>query len=244
MILLPAIDILGGQAVRLARGDFDQQTVYDADPLDAARRWLEAGARALHVVDLDGARTGKPTNLAHVSRIAAALDVPIQVGGGLRNAADVSAALAAGASRVIIGTAALRDVDFLDQAIAEHGEQVVVSVDARQGLLAAEGWQEQTRIPITSVVERLGARGVRRFVYSSIDRDGMLNGPDIDGVLEMATAVRGSFVYSGGVSSLDDLAQLIALRQVNLSGVIVGTALYERRFELAEAQELLAGASR
>jgi phosphoribosylformimino-5-aminoimidazole carboxamide ribotide isomerase len=243
VILLPAIDILGGKAVRLARGDFDEQTVYDADPLDAARRWLDAGARALHVVDLDGARAGRPANLAHVSRIAAAVDVPIQLGGGLRNSADVSAALAAGASRVILGTAALRDVDFLDQAIADHGEQVVVSVDARQGLLAAEGWQQQTRIPITSVVERLGARGVRRFVYSSIDRDGMLTGPDIDGVLEMAAAVRGSFVYSGGVASLDDLCRLIALRQVNLSGVIVGKALYERRFELGEAQALLAGAS-
>jgi phosphoribosylformimino-5-aminoimidazole carboxamide ribotide isomerase len=244
MILLPAIDILGGKAVRLARGEFDQQTVYDADPLEAARRWLDAGARALHVVDLDGARTGRPSNLGHVERIAAAAHVPLQVGGGLRSGADVSAALAAGASRVILGTAALRDVDFLDQAIAEHGEQVVVSVDAREGLLAADGWQEQTQIPVTSVVERLGARGVRHFVYSSIERDGTMSGPDVAGVLEMATAVRGSFVYSGGIGSLDDLAALIALRQVNLRGVIVGKALYERRFELGEAQALLAGAAR
>jgi phosphoribosylformimino-5-aminoimidazole carboxamide ribotide isomerase len=182
-------------------------------------------------------------NLAHVARIAAAADVPVQVGGGLRTAADVSAALAAGASRVILGTAALRDVDLLDQAIAEHGEHVVVSVDARRGMLAADGWQEQTQIPVTSVVERLGARGVRRFVYSSIERDGTLVGPDLDGVIEMASAVRGSFVYSGGVGSLDDLARLIALRQVNLRGVIVGTALYERRLDLGEAQALLSGAA-
>jgi phosphoribosylformimino-5-aminoimidazole carboxamide ribotide isomerase len=241
MILLPSIDILDGQAVRLTQGDFDKRTVYDADPLDAARRWVDAGAHALHVVDLDGARTGTPGNLAHVARIAAAVDVPVQLGGGLRSSADVRAALGTGVSRVILGTAALRDVDFLDQVISAHDEHVVVSLDARGGMLAAAGWREQTEIPVTSVVERLGARGVRRFVYSSIDRDGMLGGPDLAGTLQMAGAVRGSFLYSGGVSSLEDLSALIALRQVNLTGVIVGKALYERRLDLREAQALLSG---
>jgi phosphoribosylformimino-5-aminoimidazole carboxamide ribotide isomerase len=239
VILLPAIDILDGRTVRLAQGDFAALTVYDADPVDAARRWVDSGARSLHIVDLDGARTGSPVNLSQVSRIAAVVDVPIQLGGGLRSGADVSAALEAGASRVILGTAALRDVDFLDEVIDDYGEHVVVSVDARGGMLAADGWQEQTQIPVISVVERLGARGVRRFVYSNIDRDGTLAGPDLDGVLEMARAVRGSFVYSGGISSLEDLSALIALRQVNLAGVIVGKALYERRFDLEEAQALL-----
>jgi phosphoribosylformimino-5-aminoimidazole carboxamide ribotide isomerase len=239
VILLPAIDILDGKAVRLSQGDFAQRTVYDADPLDAARRWVDAGARSLHVVDLDGARSGTPANLAHVERIAAAVDVPIQVGGGLRNATTVAAAIAAGASRVILGTAALRDLDFLDEVLSVHGEHVVVSVDARGGLLAAEGWQEQTQIPVTSVVETLGARGVRRFVYSSIDRDGLMEGPDLDGTVQMAEAVRGSFVYSGGVGSLEHISALIGLRQVNLTGVIVGRALYERRFELGDAQALL-----
>jgi len=239
MILLPAIDILGGQAVRLARGEFDQQTVYDADPLDAARRWVKAGARALHVVDLDGARRGTPANLEHVRRIAAAVDVPIQVGGGLRSLADVQSVAAAGATRVVLGTAALHDVDLLDAAIEELGNRVVVSVDARDGKLAAAGWIEQTDIPIDSVIERLGARGVRRFVYSSIERDGMMSGPDLHGAREVADAVRGTFVYSGGVSSLEDLQALADLRQVNLEGVIVGKALYEGRFEIAEAQRLL-----
>ncbi len=239
MILLPAIDILDGKAVRLVQGDFDERTVYDADPLDAAKRWVDAGARSLHIVDLDGARTGTPANLPDVARIAAAIDVPIQLGGGLRDASAVAAAIDAGVTRVILGTAAFRDVDFLDQVVAEHGEHVVVSVDARGGLLAAAGWVEQTQIPVTSVVERLGARGVRRFVYSSIERDGMLNGPDLDGALEMAAATRGSFIYSGGIGSLEDLSALLALRQVNLTGVIVGKALYERRFALREAQALL-----
>lgn len=239
MILLPAIDILEGKTVRLTRGDFDAKTVYDADPLDAARRWVDAGAHSLHVVDLDGARAGAPANLEHVRRIAGELDVPLQVGGGLRTIAALKDVVQAGASRVVIGTAAYTDVDFLDEAVAEFGERVVVSVDARDGLLAASGWSQQTEIPMESVVERLGGRGVRRFVYSSIEHDGTLAGPDIDGARRIAAAVRGTFIYSGGVASLDDIRSLVALRQVNLSGVIVGKALYEGRFTVGEAQGVL-----
>jgi phosphoribosylformimino-5-aminoimidazole carboxamide ribotide isomerase len=241
MILLPAIDIRDGKAVRLARGDFDAETVYDADPLEAAQRWVGDGARALHVVDLDGARSGAPVNLEHVARIARECDVPVQVGGGLRSADAVRDALAAGATRVVLGTAAYRDVDLLDAVLAEYGDRVIVSIDARDGKLATSGWTEQTEIPAASVIERLGHRGVRRFVYSSIERDGMLEGPDLDAVASIAEVVRGSFVYSGGISSLEDLRALASLRQVNLTGVIVGRALYELRFGVAEALEALAG---
>jgi phosphoribosylformimino-5-aminoimidazole carboxamide ribotide isomerase len=239
MILLPAIDILDGKAVRLTQGDFDARTVYDADPLDAARRWVQSGARGLHVVDLDGARTGTPVNLEHVRRIAAAVDVPVQVGGGLRTREAVRRAIAAGASRVVLGTAAYRDVDFLDDAVAVHRDRVVVSVDARGGRLASAGWTEQSEIPVAAVIERLGQRGVSRFVYSSIDRDGMLSGPDLDEVVQAAQMVRGTFIYSGGISSLGDLQALAALRQVNLVGVIVGKALYEERFTVGEAHQAL-----
>ncbi len=242
MILLPAIDILEGRTVRLAKGSFDSQTAYDADPLDAARRWVEASARMLHVVDLDGARDGQPRHLDLVSRIADAVDVPIQLGGGLRTAEAVDEAVAAGAARVVLGTAAYRDVDFLDDVLAKHGDRVVVSIDARNGRLAAEGWMRQTDIPDESVVAHFGARGVRRFIYSSIERDGMLSGPDLDAARRIASAVRGSFIYSGGVSSLDDLRALTALRQVNLAGVIVGKALYEERFGVREAQRALEAA--
>jgi phosphoribosylformimino-5-aminoimidazole carboxamide ribotide isomerase len=243
MILLPAVDILEGKAVRLAKGSFDSRTVYDADPLDAARRWVEQGARMLHVVDLDGARAGEPRHLELISRIADAVEVPIEVGGGLRTTEAVDRALAAGATRVVLGTAAYRDLDFLDAVLAAHGDRVVVSVDARNGSLAAEGWTEQTEIPDEAVVAHLGARGVRRFIYSSIERDGMLSGPDLEGARRIAVAVRGSFVYSGGVSALDDLRALAALRQVNLAGVIVGKALYEGRFGVGEAQRALEAAS-
>jgi phosphoribosylformimino-5-aminoimidazole carboxamide ribotide isomerase len=227
--------------VRLARGDFDAETVYDADPLEAAQRWVADGARALHVVDLDGARSGAPVNLKHVTRIAQECDVPVQVGGGLRSVEAVRDALATGATRVVLGTAAYRDVDLLDEVLAEHGDRVIVSIDARDGKLATSGWTEQTEIPAASVIERLGHRGVRRFVYSSIERDGMLEGPDLDAVASIAEAVRGSFVYSGGISSLDDLRALASLRHVNLTGVIVGRALYEQRFGVADALGALAG---
>jgi len=241
MILLPAVDILEGKAVRLSQGEFDQRTVYDADPLDAARRWVSQGARSLHVVDLDGARSGAPVNLEHVRRIVAEAEVPVQVGGGLRTIEAVRAAMEAGATRVLIGTAAYTDIDFLDQAIAELDDRVVVSVDARDGRLAGAGWTEQTDIPIEAVIEQLGARGVRRFVYSSIERDGMLQGPDLDGARRVAEAVRGTYTYSGGISSLEDLRALVELRQVNLIGVIVGRALYEGRFTVADGQSVLDG---
>ncbi len=239
MVLYPAIDILEGKAVRLAQGAYESARVYDEDPLDAARRWIGAGARALHLVDLDGARSGVPVNLDHMRRIAAEADVPVQVGGGLRTIEDVRGAIAAGATRVILGTAAYRDIDLLDAAVAEVGDRLIVSIDARGGHLALSGWTEQTEIPIAVVIERLSARGVRRFVYSSIERDGTLGGPDLEGAKQVARALRGTFIYSGGVSTLEHLRALTELRQVNLTGVIVGTALYEGRFTVAEAQQAL-----
>jgi len=241
MILLPAIDILDGKAVRLAQGSFDTKTEYDDDPLDAAKRWVREGARALHVVDLDGARAGEPVNLESVRRIVNGVDVPVQLGGGLRTVEAVRQAVRAGVARVVLGTAAFSDVDFLDTVVSELGARTVVSVDARGGRLAAAGWAEQTEIPIAPVFERLASRGVRRFVYSSIERDGTLDGPDLEAIGRVSEAVRGSFIYSGGVSSLEDLRAIAALRHVNLVGVIVGKALYERRFTVADAQQVLAG---
>ncbi len=242
MILLPAIDILEGKAVRLTRGDFDQRTTYDADPLQAAQRWVDGGARALHVVDLDGARSG-----AAVESGARQADHRARVGAGpgRRRAADERGAsrrvLKAGAARVVLGTAAFRDLDFLDEALVAHRDRVVVSIDARDGRLAASGWTEQTQIPVESVIDTLGRRGVTKFVYSSIERDGMMSGPDLDEVARVAAVVRGTFVYSGGVSTVDDLRALARLRQVNLTGVIVGKALYEQRFDVAAGQAALAG---
>ena len=241
MILYPAIDISEGEAVRLAQGDFAERTVYRDSPLEAARAWVEQGARWLHVVDLDGARSGTPQSLGHLEQITRELDVPVQYGGGLRSLPDVRDAIRAGARRVILGTAAYTDVDFLDDVVSAHPERVVVSVDARGGHVTTAGWTETTQMPADDVIRRLGARGVKQFVYSNVDRDGMMAGVDLDEVRRIADVVRGRFLYSGGVSTLADLEGLVALRQVNLAGVIVGKALYEGAFAISEAQAVLDG---
>jgi phosphoribosylformimino-5-aminoimidazole carboxamide ribotide isomerase len=239
VILYPAIDIAEGQAVRLVQGDFAEKTVYRDSPLEAARAWVDEGARFLHVVDLDGARTGSPKSLAHLEAITTRVSVPVQYGGGLRSLPAVRDALRAGAERVILGTAAYHDIDFLDEVLGAYRERVIVSVDTRGGNISTSGWQQTTQMPAGSVIERLQNRGVRSFVYTNVDRDGMLGGPDPGEVARIAEVVRGRFLYSGGIGSLEHLAALRDLRQVNLGGVIVGKALYEGRFTIREAQAAL-----
>ena len=236
MILLPAIDIRDGRAVRLTQGDFAREKVYADSPLAAASAWVEQGARALHVVDLDGARAGRPTSLDHLREIASGLDVPVQWGGGLRSLTALHEALAAGAQWVVLGTAAYADEPLLDAALAAFGERVRVAVDARRGRVAVAGWMEATDLRPEEAIERLEARGVTELVYTSVDRDGMLEGPDLDEVRRVAKAVRGRFLYSGGVGSLEHLRRLAELRVGELAGVICGRALYERRFTVAEGQ--------
>jgi phosphoribosylformimino-5-aminoimidazole carboxamide ribotide isomerase len=239
--LYPAVDILGGNAVRLRRGEFDAKKVYEQDPLSAARGWQEEGARFLHVVDLDGARTGEPVNLEQLRRITSELDVAVQYGGGLRSAEAVDAAVNAGAARVILGTAALTDPSLLRRALGAHGpERVLVSVDARDGRVATAGWTQTTGLTPVQVVERLQASGVEGLVYTNVDRDGMLDGPDLEALRAVAEAVSGPLLYSGGVGKLADLEGLARLRLARLEGVIVGKALYERRFTVAEAETALA----
>jgi phosphoribosylformimino-5-aminoimidazole carboxamide ribotide isomerase len=240
MILYPAIDILDGSAVRLVKGDFEEKKVYDSDPLDAARAWTEAGAEYLHVVDLDGAKTGAPKNLENLRRIAGELGVPVQYGGGLRSAQAVSDALAAGASRVILGTVAMLDPSVLHTCLQEHGpEQILVGVDVRDGEVVTHGWLQGTDVQARVAFDALRERGVRNFVFTNVDRDGMLEGPDLEEVRGVAQAVKGSLIYSGGIGQLADLEGLAGLREASLEGVIVGKALYERRFTVAQAQAAL-----
>jgi phosphoribosylformimino-5-aminoimidazole carboxamide ribotide isomerase len=239
VILFPAIDILEGRAVRLVEGDFDRSTVYDDDPLAAARSWAAAGARFLHVVDLDGARAGEPRALEHLERIAHGAGVPVQYGGGLRTVAAVDAALAAGAERVVLGTAAFEDLDLLDDTVGRLGGRALVAVDVRDGHIATAGWTQTTSLPAEEAIRRLGERGVSSYVYTAVNRDGAMTGPDLAEVARVASCVRGRFIYSGGIGSLEHLRALAGLRQVNLRGVIVGKALYERRFTVAEGQAAL-----
>jgi phosphoribosylformimino-5-aminoimidazole carboxamide ribotide isomerase len=224
VILYPAIDIRGGKAVRLLQGDYERETTYDADPVDAARRWAEEGAEYIHVVDLDGAKAGQPQNLDAVRRIAAAVECPIQVGGGLRDTAAVEAVRAAGAERVVLGTAALRDPQFLEGMLEAQGDHLVVSVDARDGKVALSGWTQTSELDVADAVAQLSERGVRRFLCTAIEVDGTMEGPAL---------------ASGGVGGLSHLKQLAAEAAPNIDGVIVGRALYERKFTVAEATAAL-----
>jgi phosphoribosylformimino-5-aminoimidazole carboxamide ribotide isomerase len=237
--LYPAIDMLGGKAVRLVKGDFDAKKVYDEDPLSAASDWVQAGARYLHVVDLDGARAGSPVNLEHLRRITGELGVPVQFGGGLRTQKSISQALEAGAERVILGTAAFTDPALLEQALERWPGQVLVSVDVRGGRVATAGWTETIELTAEQVVARLWEQGAHDLIYTNVDRDGMLEGPDLQEVARVAAVVRGSVVYSGGIGALADLEGLSKLGASSLTGVIVGKALYEQRFTVAEALGVL-----
>ncbi|MEA2201861.1 MAG: phosphoribosyl isomerase [Solirubrobacteraceae bacterium] len=244
MRLYPAIDILGGNAVRLVKGDFAAKKVYDEDPLSAARGWTEAGARFLHVVDLDGAKTGRPVNIEQLRRIAT-LGVPIQYGGGLRSLEALDDALSAGAERVILGTAAFTDPGLLGRALERHGPQrVVVSVDVRGGEVAIEGWTRSADVGVREVFATLIEQGVRELAYTNVDRDGMLGGLSFDDLEWVAkSAEQAHLIYSGGIGELADLERLATLRAEagldSLTGVIVGKALYEGRFTIAEAQAAL-----
>lgn len=234
MILYPAIDIRGGQAVRLLQGDYARETAYDDDPADAARRWAGEGAEFLHVVDLDGAKAGEPRNLEAVRRIAAAVECPIQVGGGLRDAASLAAVLGAGAARAVIGTAALRDPEFLAAALDAHGERIVVSVDARDGKVSLSGWTETSDVDVADAVAELSDRGVARFLCTAIEVDGTMEGPALGELSRIAAATSAAVIASGGVGELSHLESLARESAPNVEGAIVGRALYERRFTVAE----------
>ncbi len=242
MILYPAIDIRDGRAVRLIQGDYDRETVFDDDPVEAALRWVDQGAEALHVVDLDGARSGVPVNLDHVRRICAVTEVPVQVGGGLRSSESVDEVLEAGADRAILGTAALADPALVDALTHDHGERIVVSADSRAGKVAVEGWERESDISSGELIRLLAERGARSFVYTPVEVDGTLEGPGLDGVKEVCDAagtVGGELVYSGGVGNVGHLRTLAGLGLSALQGVIVGRALYERRFTVEEGQAAL-----
>jgi phosphoribosylformimino-5-aminoimidazole carboxamide ribotide isomerase len=232
VIVYPAIDIRGGRCVRLIEGDFARETTYDADPASAARRWVDAGAEWLHVVDLDGAVEGAPINRDSVKRIRAAVDVPVQLGGGLRTLNDLDDAFAAGIDRAILGTVALRDPELVVSAVARWGDRIAVALDAREGRLATDGWLDQTESRAVDVAQELARARVRHFIFTDISRDGTLAGPNLESLGEVVAAVDADVIASGGISSVEDIRAAAAS---GAAGVIVGRALYDGRIELADA---------
>ncbi|MFZ4395293.1 MAG: 1-(5-phosphoribosyl)-5-[(5-phosphoribosylamino)methylideneamino]imidazole-4-carboxamide isomerase [Kiritimatiellia bacterium] len=238
MIILPAIDLQKGRCVRLRQGRADEATVYSDDPAAMARQWLAQGARALHVVDLDGAFDGTPKHLDVVAQIVAAMGaVPVELGGGLRTDEDVRRALGTGVARVIIGTRALADPDALRRLVQEHGERIAVGIDARDGRVRVNGWVEASSTCATDLARRAADLGVGTIIYTDIATDGMLAGTNVAAMDEMCRTVPCRVIASGGVSAPEHVRALLALGHANLYGAIVGKALYDGQTTLAELQQ-------
>ena len=237
MIVYPAIDIRGGQAVRLIEGDYDQETVYDADPVDAARRWADAGAEWIHIVDLDGARDGIRGNSQAISRIRAAVPVKLELGGGLRTMEDIRAVADLGINRMVLGSAAIDNPTLVLEAVHSFGDRIAVGLDARDGKLAANGWLEQTETHAVDAARRFAEAGVRHFIFTDIRRDGKLIGPNLDALRHIINSVQANVIASGGIGTNEDIR---AVRETGAAGVIIGAALYKGTVDLANALRISA----
>ena len=234
MIIFPAIDIRGGKCVRLEEGRFDRETVFADNPLDAAKRWVEAGTDWLHIVDLDGARAGRPVNLAVVAEIAKTFNVKIQLGGGIRTAEMVREVLSAGVNRVILGSVAVRSPELVRQVCAEHGDRIAIGIDARGTEVAVDGWEKSGLMQVNDLALRMKEVGATRIIYTDISRDGMLTGINVQATLELAVASGLPVIASGGVKGMEDILTLRPLAEKGIEGVIIGKALYTGAISLPD----------
>lgn len=241
MLVIPALDIRGGRVVRLRQGDPTRETEYSVDPVSIARGWQEQGARLLHVVDLDGAFAGRPQNLETVTAITRAVRIPVQVGGGLRALADIEAVLAGGAARAVVGTAAVKTPELLDQACRRFPGRVLLSIDAKDGVVAVEGWGEETSLAAVDLAGRVAGLPLGTIVYTDIQRDGTMWGANMAGIRAMLSATRIPLIASGGVASLEDLLAVAELEPLGLVGVIIGKALYSGALDLGDALRAVGG---
>jgi phosphoribosylformimino-5-aminoimidazole carboxamide ribotide isomerase len=240
--LIPAIDIRGGRCVRLRRGDFADETVFGDDPVAMAQRWVGEGAHFLHVVDLDGAREGEQRNFPVIQAIADAVSAVVETGGGIRTEAALQLIAGSRVAKAVLGTSAVDDEDFLKRALAVLGpERVVVAVDAEDGFVKTKGWLEKSDVRALDLARRLGGLGVREILYTDISRDGMMQSIDLEGIRDLAEKSGLEIIASGGVTSLDDLRALRVLEPLGVTGAIVGRALYEERFTVADALAVLDG---
>ena len=238
MILIPAIDIKDGKVVRLTQGRFDAVTEYSADPLSMARHWQKLGAQWLHLVDLDGAQTGEMKNIAIVKQIAEVVEMKVQVGGGIRDEKTVEELLESPIQRIILGTKVIEDREFLKRLIQKAPQKVAVSVDCTNGFVSARGWTQASNLKATVFVQELENLGVKTIIYTDIARDGMLKGPNFDGIKEILNAVKIDVIASGGISGLDDVQKLLDLKAKNLIAAITGKAIYEGKLDFLQAVKL------
>jgi phosphoribosylformimino-5-aminoimidazole carboxamide ribotide isomerase len=235
VIVYPAIDIYQGRAVRMTRGDFSTVEEVAPSPLEAAKRLVNEGAEWLHVVDIDGARTGRPANLDAIRQIANRYTVKIQAGGGIRDFDTAEAFAEAGASRIVVGTAAIEEPELIGRLVDRFADGMAVSVDARNGMITTDGWTETTNVRAVDLMQRLAVAGVPMVIYTNVSVDGTLQGVDIPGLESVARAFGGDVIYSGGIGSVDDIRAVVKLRHRGIRGVIVGRALYLGKFTLRDA---------
>jgi phosphoribosylformimino-5-aminoimidazole carboxamide ribotide isomerase len=235
MEVIPAIDLLEGRCVRLYQGDYDQSQVFDENPVEVARRWADEGATRLHLVDLDGAKAGKPENWQAIEAIAAAVSIPIEVGGGLRDRDRVAALFDLGVRYAILGTAAVENPDLVSTLSREFPGQIIVGIDARDGKVATRGWLETSELDAIALAQDMAERGAAAVIYTDIQRDGTLQGPNMDALRAIAEATTMPIIASGGMSSVSDLLSLLSLERIGVNGVIIGKALYTGDIVLKEA---------
>ncbi len=235
MEVIPAIDLLDRKCVRLYQGDYDRSEIFNENPVEVARTWAEQGATRLHVVDLDGAKQGKSVNLAAIEAIVRAIDIPVQVGGGLRDRTSVAQLLSLGVQRIILGTVAVEQPELVTELCQEFPQQIVVGIDARNGKVATRGWLETSEVAATELAQRMAQQGAAAIIYTDIHRDGTLTGPNMEALRELTQAIDIPVIASGGVSSLTDLLSLLALEPLGVTGAIVGRAIYTGDVNLKEA---------
>ena len=235
MEVIPAIDLLGGNCVRLYQGDYGQSEVFGEDPVTMARKWQDQGATRLHLVDLDGAKTGEPINLKAIANIVRALEIPIQVGGGLRDRARVSQLLSLGVQSAILGTIAVEKPELVGELCAEFPGQIIVGIDARNGKVATKGWLETSEVEAVELAQRMAQFGAAAIIYTDIYRDGTMQGPNLDALRDLCTQIDIPVIASGGVSSVTDLLSLLGLEAIGVTGAIVGRAIYTGDVLLKEA---------
>ena len=238
MIVIPAVDIRGGNVVRLVRGDFSRETVYSTDPVKMSLRWQSEGAKRLHLVDLDGALEGKLKNLDWIRKITASLDIPVEVGGGIRTEADLQTIIRAGASYAILGTKACEDEGFLKKALDKYKEKIIVSLDVRDGYLQTKGWVNPTEIKAIDFAQKIKMLGVQTVEYTDISRDGTLQGPGFENILKFIGAVKIDMIVSGGISTIADLKILKEYNKKEIIGMIVGRAIYDGKILIREANRV------
>ncbi|MEM6597032.1 MAG: 1-(5-phosphoribosyl)-5-[(5-phosphoribosylamino)methylideneamino]imidazole-4-carboxamide isomerase [Cyanobacteria bacterium P01_D01_bin.36] len=235
MDVIPAIDLLEGRCVRLFQGDYEQSQVFNDNPVEVAQQWTDEGATRLHLVDLDGAKVGKPENWEAIGAIAQAIDIPIEVGGGLRDADRVSALFDLGVQYAILGTVAVENPNLVSELCKKFPGQIIVGIDAREGKVATRGWLETSEVMAVELAKRMGDMGAAEIIYTDIKRDGTMKGPNLDALRELATAINTPVIASGGVSSVSDLMSLLKLVPSGVSGAIVGKALYTGDVSLKQA---------